>query len=129
MTTQEFLAEWHRVVDARDVAALGGFLSEEIHLGSPPYWQKLEGKDLVAHLLGLVVSTVEDFTYHREWCDGRELALEFSGHVGDVHLQGIDLITLDDEGRIVSLDVLMRPEGAIVALREAIAPRMQEFLG
>jgi hypothetical protein len=123
-----FLAEWHRIVAERDVAALGAVLAADVTLGAPPYWSKLEGRDLVQHLLGLIVHTIEGFTYHREWRDGRELALEFRGRVGEIELQGIDLVTLDVEGRIQNLDVLMRPLNGIVALRDRIAPRMAEYL-
>jgi hypothetical protein len=123
-----FLAEWHRIVAERDVAALGAVLAPDVTLGAPPYWSKLAGRELVQHLLGLIVHTIEDFTYHREWSEGRELALEFRGRVGETELQGIDLITLDGEGRIRNLDVLMRPVNGIVALRDRIAPRMAEYL-
>lgn len=125
---QAFLKEWHRIVSERDLAALPAMLAEEIELGAPPYWRKLEGRPLVQHLLGLVLETIEGFTYHREWCHGAELALEFRGRVGDHEVQGIDLITLDSDGRVRNLDVLMRPANAILALREAIAPRMAEFI-
>jgi hypothetical protein len=123
-----FLREWHRIVAERDVAALGAVLAADVTLGAPPYWNKLAGRELVQHLLGLIVHTIEHFTYHREWTQGRELALEFRGRVGETELQGIDLITLDAEGRIQNLDVLMRPVNGIVALRDRIAPRMAEYL-
>jgi hypothetical protein len=123
-----FLASWHRIVAERDLVALGMALAEDVTLGAPPYWKKLRGREIVRHLLGLVVHTIEDFTYHREWADGLELALEFRGQVGEKELQGIDLITLDASGRIANLDVLMRPENAIAALREAVAPQMAAFL-
>lgn len=123
-----FLSEWHRIVAERDVAALGAVLAADVTLGAPPYWSKLAGRELVQHLLGLIVHTIEGFTYHREWLLGSELALEFRGRVGDVELQGIDLITLDRSGRIQDLDVLMRPVNGIVALRDRIAPRMAEYL-
>jgi len=123
-----FLPEWHRIVAQRDVAGLAGVLAADVTLGAPPYWNRLAGRELVQHLLGLIVHTIEGFTYHREWCDGRELALEFRGRVGDIELQGIDLITLDAEGRMQSLDVLMRPLNGIEALRDRIAPRMAEYL-
>ena len=124
----EFLTEWHRIVASADLDALRGVLADGVSIGAPPYWNRLEGLDLVHHLLGRVVSTIEDFTYHREWVDGRELALEFTGHVGDLDLQGIDLISLDEDLRVASLDVLMRPVTAVVALREVIAPQMAAFL-
>ncbi len=123
-----FLSEWHRIVAERDVAALGAVLAADVTLGAPPYWSKLTGRDLVQHLLGLIVHTIDDFTYHREWRDGPELALEFRGRVEEIELQGIDLITLNPEGRIQNLDVLMRPVNGIVALRDRIAPRMAEYL-
>jgi hypothetical protein len=59
---------------------------------------------------------------------GSELALEFRGRVGGLELQGIDLISLDVDGRLRRLDVPMRPVNAVVALREAIAPKMAEYL-
>jgi hypothetical protein len=82
----------------------------------------------VQHLLGLILETIEGFTYHREWQDGAELALEFRGCVGEFELQGIDLISLDATGRIRRLDVLMRPANSVNALIEKIAPRMMKYL-
>ena len=130
MTTRAegFLAAWHRAVAERDVAALGELLADDVSLGAPPYARRFEGKELVLPLLGFVLETVDGFQYRREWRAGRELALEFTGRVGDTELQAIDLISLDGGGRVARLDVLMRPAGAIEALRGAIAPRMTELL-
>jgi hypothetical protein len=125
---EKFLPEWHRIVATRDLEGLRATLAPDITMGAPPYWSKLEGADLVAHLLGLIVHTIEDFTYHREWRDGPELALEFTGHVGQHEVQGIDLISLDEQNRIRNLDVLMRPLNTIVRLKQVIAPQMAEYL-
>jgi len=124
----DFLGEWHRIVRLKDTAAISDLLEEDISLGAPPYWTRLEGKIIVGHLLGLILETIEGFEYHREWIDGRELALEFTGTVDGKQLQGIDLITLSERHRVIRLDVLMRPLNGIKALREAIAPNMQAFL-
>ena len=124
----EFLVKWHRIVAERDLPALPTVLAEGVSIGAPPYWGKIEGRDLVGHLLGLIVHTIEGFTYHREWRSGREYALEFTGHVGDQQLQGIDLISVNERGEISNLDVLMRPVNAVIALREIIAPQMAAFL-
>jgi hypothetical protein len=124
----DFLRRWHRIVAERDLEGLYEILAEEVAIGAPPYWQELSGRPLVHHLLVNVIQTIEGFTYHREWVNGRELALEFRGRVGEHELQGIDLITLDDEGRVAHLDVPMRPLNAVAALREQIAPKMQAFL-
>lgn len=125
---EAFLDRWHRIVRERDVSALASVLAPAIELGAPPYWEPLRGAPVCHHLLGLILETIEGFRYHREWIDGHELALEFRGQVGELQLQGIDLITLDPEGRIVRLDVLMRPVNSVHALIAAIAPQMAEFL-
>ncbi len=128
MSPEAFLVEWHRIVRERDVAALAPLLAPDVELGAPPYWDALRGAALVQHLLGLIVETIEGFTYHREWRAGSELALEFRGRVGELELQGIDLISLDATGRIRRFDVPMRPVNAVIALRDAIKPRMVAYL-
>jgi len=123
-----FLTDWHRIVAERDLDGLRARLAEDVSLGAPPYWTRIEGREVVHHLLDLILETIEDFTYHREWREGAELALEFRGRVGDLDLQGIDLITLDERSRVANIDVLMRPAAAIAALRDVIAPKMTAFL-
>lgn len=127
-----FLERWHRVVGERDLVGLEALLATDVTMGAPPYWDRLSGRPLVHHLLGLILHTIEDFTYHREWHQdsrGRnEMALEFHGHVGELDLQGIDLITLNERGEIQNLDVAIRPMNALEALRDVIAPQMAEYL-
>jgi len=123
-----FDSEWHRIVAEKDLVGLEQVLAEDVALGVPPYWQKLHGRPISVHLLGLIVNTIDEFTYHREWRNGRELALEFTGRVGEFELQGIDLITLDEHTRVANLDVLMRPVNAVIELRGIIAPQMAAFL-
>ena len=125
---REFLTHWHRIVSEKDLDALSRILADDVSIGAPPYWARMQGRDLVHHLLGLIVNTIEGFTYRREWQKGNELALEFTGRIGEFELQGIDLISLDDRGLIQNLDVLIRPANAIDLLRETIAPQMASFL-
>ena len=124
----DFLVEWHRIVARRDLDALHAVLADGVSIGAPPYWQRIAGRDVVHHLLGIILHTIDGFTYHREWQQGSELALEFTGRVGGLELQGIDLITLDARGAIAKLDVLIRPLRAIESLQEVVAPQMTKFL-
>ncbi len=119
-----FLERWHKVVATRDEAGLEALLADDMTMGAPPYWTKLETKPVVQRLLGIIISTIDDFTYHREWIDGRELALEFTGRVGDLKLQGIDLITLNDDGKIQNLDVMIRPMNGLAKLAGIVREKM-----
>ncbi len=125
---QAFLKQWHRIAEERDIAAIEDLLAEEVSLGAPPYWTKLQGRRMVNHLLGLILQTIEGFTYHREWTDGAELALELTGRVGELDVQGIDLISLDDENKVRNIDVMIRPVNAVIALQKIISPKMEAFL-
>ena len=121
-----FLERWHKIVAQKDEAGLNEILAEDITMGAPPYWTKLETKPVVARLLGIIVNTIEDFTYHREWIDGRELALEFTGRIGDNKLQGIDLITLNGDGEVQNLDVMIRPMNSLTKLAATVQKKMME---
>jgi hypothetical protein len=123
-----FLEEWHRIVREQDAAAIVEILADDVSIGAPPYWNRLEGKELVAFLLGLILETIEDFTYHRQWRSGRELALEFIGQVDGQNLQGIDLITVNEDGLLCAIDVPMRPINTVEHLRDVIGPRMQDYI-
>ena len=125
---QAFLKQWHRIAAERDIAAIEGLLAEGVSLGAPPYWTKLQGRRMVNHLLGLILQTIEGFTYHRQWTDGAELALELTGRVGELDVQGIDLISLDDENKVRNVDVMIRPVNAVIALQKIISPKMEAFL-
>ena len=125
--TEARLPSWNRAGHARDPEGLAALLADEVSMGAPPYWNRIEDKAVVAHLLGIIVETITDVTYQRQWLDGAELALEFHGHVDDCELQGIDLITLGEDGLVLRLDVMIRPENALVLLRERGGPRMLEF--
>jgi hypothetical protein len=48
----EFLARWHQRVENKDLVALEKILAEDVTMGAPPYWDKLQGRPLVLHLLG-----------------------------------------------------------------------------
>lgn len=114
--SKAFLEQWHKVVAARDIEGLAAVLAEDVTLGAPPYWTKLETKEVVLRLLGIIINTIDAFTYHREWIDGPELALEFRGSVEGLDLQGIDLITLNDEGKVQNIDVMIRPMNTLAKL-------------
>lgn len=110
---QEQLAKWHKAVHHKDYALLKELLADDIALSSPVFWRAKEGKGAVLTVLSTVINVFEDFQYHREWIDGSSWALEFSATVNGKDLKGIDLIELNDEGKLKRLEVLIRPLNAL----------------
>jgi len=122
MTPQEFLSNWHEAVKKRDASLMDSIIADGCELHSPVVWKPTTDKAYLMHILQGVIDLVEGFDYRREWIDGHEIMLEFTGTVAGKGLLGIDKITLNDEGRMERLEVLIRPMNTYIEF----ATRMRE---
>ena len=53
-----------------------------------------------------------------------DVVLEYSAHIADKKLKGVEIIHFDEEGKIVEFEVMVRPTSAILALGEAVDARI-----
>lgn len=98
-------------------------LREDVVLHSPVLFRGFEGRDVVLQILGHVAATLEDFSYTHELADGETVVLRFKARVGDRELEGVDFLTLDEEGRVSDITVFIRPMSALTAFNERMAAR------
>ena len=124
MTPQvtEFLAAWHKAVKHRDRELLSSIIAEGCELRSPVVWKPTADKDYLLHILMGVITVVEGFEYRDEWVKENEIILEFTGTVDGKGLSAIDRITLDENGKMVCIEVMMRPLNTMIEF----ATRMRE---
>ena len=54
--------------------------------------------------------------------------LEFSANVSGRQLKGIDMIRIDDDGKIVDFEVMVRPRSGLDALAAQMGERLAAFL-
>lgn len=120
------LAEWHRMIAARDLSALAALLHPDAVFRSPVAHKPYPGAAAVALILSNVIEVFEDFSYERQFAsaDGRSVVLEFRARVGERALKGVDLIRFDEQGRIVDFEVMIRPASALAALGDAMGKRL-----
>jgi len=80
--------------------------------------------------LSTVIQVFEDFTYHRQLAtdDGLNIVLEFSAHVGDKQLKGIDLVRFNEQGQITEFEVMVRPLSGLQALGAEMGARLGDKL-
>ena len=52
------------------------------------------------------------------------VVLEFSAHVGQLSVKGVDIIQFNAEGQIVDFEVMVRPANGLQALAVAIAQQL-----
>lgn len=117
------LQRWHQFITDRDISHLGDLLADDIAFRPPTYWKARNGRPTTMLILSTVMEILEDFEYHRQWIDNNNWALEFSARIGDLQLKGVDLIRLED-GKIVELEVIIRPPNAVVALGTEMGNRL-----
>jgi hypothetical protein len=112
-------------VEARDPDAMLAMLAPTVLFHSPVAFKPFAGRDAVGKVLAAVSGVFEDFRYTDELeCNGVH-ALIFRARVGDKEIQGMDLLRLDDEGLIAEFTVMVRPASALMALGEAMAPKVE----
>lgn len=114
-------------VEAGDIEAGVALLADDVTFRSPAVFTPYQGREAVSHILRTVFAVFEDFRYTDELADAGERVstLVFEARVGDKTLQGIDLIRLDDEGRIGELVVFVRPASGLMALGAEMGRRLQ----
>lgn len=129
----ETIRRWHGVaLDARDAPMgdwrerLGAILADDCVFESPVVHTPQAGRAIVEkYLLGaLSVLNTPAFCYGGEWFADRSAVLEFYTEIDGVKINGVDIISWNDEGRITHFKVMLRPLKAINMVHQ----KMGEFL-
>jgi hypothetical protein len=121
----ETIAGWHRVVEARDPALLDALLAEECVFRSPAVHTPQEGKELTTtYLAAAMVVIGPTLSYRREWYAEDSAVLQFEAELDGLTVDGIDMITWGDDGRITEFAVMVRPVKALHKLMELMAAEL-----
>lgn len=103
------------------MSAAIALLAEDVVFESPIVHRLYQGRDQVAPVLMAVGTVFEDFAYTAEFTSPDGHVLRFRARVDDRDLDGVDILTIDGEGRIVAFAVMVRPYSAATALRLRMA--------
>ena len=69
------------------------------------------------------------FRYTKKVLDGNHAVLEFETYIVDTAVNGVDIITCDDNGFIVEFKVMLRPMKAVEAVRDRMAAMLATLEG
>lgn len=119
---------WHHVVDHRDLAALDALIADDAVFSSPAVFTPQEGKPKVLAYLGAALTVFDGtgFRYLEEWYGDRSAVLEFAAELDGVHVNGIDLLHWNDDDRITSFKVMVRPVKGLQALIPLMAGQLSQ---
>lgn len=125
----DVLQRWHEVVRTRNPAALNQLLAEDAVFHSPVMLTPQQGRDLVALYLTGAMHVIANptFRYVREVSDEFNAVLEFETDIDDIRVNGVDLITWDERGRITDFKVMIRPLKAVNIVHKRMTELLQEL--
>ncbi len=126
---QKGLENWHRVIDAGSKPEdLAQIISEDAVFHSPVVHTPQVGRAITTAYLAAAGQTLgnESFRYEREILDGNTLVLEFTTEMEGIHVNGIDMITFDDEGMILDFKVMVRPLKAVNKVWEMMGRQLEK---
>ena len=115
-------------VEAGDIEAALATLSPDVAFHSPAVFHEYRGIADVGGLLRIVFETFEGFRYTDTLSgddDAPVHALIFRARVGERELEGIDLVRVGADGLIADFTVMIRPLSGLMALAQALGPRVE----
>jgi hypothetical protein len=116
---------WHAVVASLDQALLEELLADEVVFRSPAVFAPQQGKALtVRYLTSAMLVLGPSLRYVSEWHDHSSAVLEFEAELEGVYVQGVDMLRWNDEGRLVSFTVMVRPLRGLEKLIELMGRRL-----
>jgi len=111
-------------IEARDIDALAALLAEDVVFNSPVAFHPFVGRATVTEVLRNVMEVFTDFGYVDELVGDGTHALIFSAGVGGRTVLGLDHLRFDADGLVSEFTVMVRPLSGVIALAEAMGPRV-----
>ncbi len=116
---------WHDMVRRQDLDRLDEVLADDCVFLSPIVHTPQEGRELTSMYLHGALSVFNDsFRYIKEVVTPQHAVLEFTCDIDGIRINGVDIMTFNEEGRIVEFKVMLRPLKAVNLMHA----RMREML-
>ncbi len=122
------LAQWHEMLAAQDFSKLDDVLAQDCIFLSPIVHTPQEGKELTKlYLNGAAKVLSEGFHYVKEVANDRHAVLEFEARVDGIMVNGVDIMTFDEQGKISEFKVMVRPLKAVNILHEKMRAMLEQL--
>ena len=129
--TLDTLARWHEIVATGDAAGLDALLADRVVFHSPVVHTPQVGKPVTRLYLAAALRVFGNasFRYVRELKGERDAVLEFEVEIDGISVNGVDMISWDDAGRIVDFKVMLRPLKAVNLIHQRMAAMLEARRG
>ena len=119
---------WHEMLQQRDLKRLDEVLAEDCVFLSPIVHSPQEGRDLTKFYLTAAFNVFNDsFRYVKEVVTSQHAVLEFTCDMDGIVVNGVDIITFDDDGKIIEFKVMVRPLKAVNLLHARMKDMLEQL--
>jgi hypothetical protein len=120
------LDKWYGYIKSHDPAALWELLHPDAVFESPVVHTPQRGRDITFKYLASALKVLNgpSFKYLGEWRSDSGAVLEFATEIDGITINGVDIITFADDGRITHFKVMVRPLKAINLLHRLMGEQL-----
>ena len=133
MSATANLKVWHNHMASKSEDGLSNQIADDAVFHSPVVHTPQAGKPLVMAYLSAadVVLGNDSFRYVREIVDEEKnmAMLEFELELDGIHVNGVDIITWNDDGKIQDFKVMVRPLKAINKVWDEMGKMLEKMKG
>ena len=121
------IQRWHELVASRNFDGLDQLLADDVVFQSPAVHTPQVGKSITKKYLVAAMHVLDSgqFRYVGEWHAGSSAVLEFETMIGDVQVNGVDMIWWNADGQITKFKVMLRPIKALQTVMPLMAQALQ----
>jgi hypothetical protein len=138
---EKCIENWHRLIRGQFPGGLDELLADDVVFYSPIVFTPQKGKDVAKLYLlaagntfsggdggGAALDVGESpFRYTKQVLSGNQAVLEFETEMQGKYVNGVDIITCSDEGRIVEFRVMIRPLQAVNLMHQQMAAMLERM--
>jgi hypothetical protein len=119
------LRAWHDAVERKDGTLLDDLLAEDVVFRSPAVFAPQQGKAVTAVYLKTALLVLgPTLRYTNQWHDASSAVLEFEASLDGIFVHGIDMLRWNDQGKLTSFTVMVRPMRALQQLITLMSQRL-----
>lgn len=124
------LERWHEIIRERKPELLDEILAEECVFLSPVVHTPQRGREITKlYLTGAMHVLGHGFRYEKEVVTPQHAVLEFVCEIDGIMVNGVDIISFDQDGKINEFKVMVRPLKAINLLHAKMGEMLQALAG
>jgi SnoaL-like domain len=126
--TMPGLEKWYACAKSHDRAGLWDLIHPDAVFESPVVHTPQQGRDVTFKYLSSALKVLggPSFAYLGEWRSANGAVLEFESIIDGIRINGVDIITFADDGRITHFKVMVRPLKAINMLHRLMGEQLMQ---